>query len=330
MSFASGLKLRVRHAPWWIAMRRARHLGWRDALTCRRLTSRILDSRPVMTREVGEQSSAACEVHLLTYNADWMTALWAAKSFYHYAQVDYPMVWHEGGILSPRNRAQLLRHFPQSRVVTRQEAAARVEKHLLDGGFTRCLDARRRSVLMMKLLDCLVLSRAERLLLLDSDVLFFRQPTELIDAVMNKAEVNLFNREASGKSFYNVTPQAAKRDFNIEMVEALNTGVGLVRRASLKLEMIEEFLINPDLLSTPWLAEQTLQAMCSSRVGVRLLPSVYLVSNTPTPEMMNADGQKIVSKHYSGGGHKLLCEEGVTQLIRQGLLRELSSSQREA
>ena len=108
MGFVSELKLRVRHTPWWIAMRHVRHLGWRPALNCRRLTSRILDTRPIITREVSEQSSAACEVHLLTYNADWMTALWAAKSFYHYAQVDYPIVWHEGGTLSSRNRVQLL------------------------------------------------------------------------------------------------------------------------------------------------------------------------------------------------------------------------------
>jgi hypothetical protein len=251
---------------------------------------------------------------------DWQMALWAAKSFYHYAGVDWPLVWHEGGSLRPCYRTALKRHFPQSLVLTAEEATTGVEAELARGGFTRCLHARRRSFMLMKMIDCVVLSNAKRLLLLDSDVLFFKKPEELIAAGTSEWLKNLFNRDKG--SWYTIPREAAKARYGIDVIPELNAGLGSVRRESLTLPMMEEFLADPDILSEPWLTEQTLQALCGSRVGVELLPETYLVSQSSgltTPE-----GRPLVAKHYPGFSRHLLYEEGMTHLIRRGFLEALS------
>lgn len=325
VNLASTLKLHFRHSALWVNFRRMQSFGWRRTLLYRHIVPRILQTRALTTQPVSERPGTPCEVQILTYNGDCMAALWAAKSFYHYAQVDYPLVWHEGGVLSPANRARLKEHFPQSRILSAREADVQVDEVLRKGNFVRCLEARRHGIMMKKMLDCLVLSRAERLLMLDSDVLFFRAPQEIVSGVAAKIEHNLFNRETHG-SCYNISPQAAKDRYGIEMVKDLNAGLSLLRRESLTLEMMEEFLHDPDILSNPWLTEQTLQALCASRTSTRFLPDSYFVTGVFRPGLIDNTGRIFTAKHYSGGGRPLLYEEGMRQLIKQGLLDELSPS----
>src|SRR5262249_16121089 len=185
----------LRSWPAWVYFRRLQQTGWLHNLHRWSIVPRILKTRPIHTQPVGDQAGQPCEVHILTWDMDWQMALWPAKSFYHYAGVDWPLVWHEGGSLRPAYRAALKRHFPQSLVLTSAEPTIGVEAELTRGGFTWCLKARRRSFMLMKMIDCVVLSNAQRLFLLDSDVLFFKQPEELIAAGTSEFSKNLFNRD---------------------------------------------------------------------------------------------------------------------------------------
>ena len=310
----------LRSWPAWVYFRRLQRTGWMHNLHRWSIVPRILKTRPIHTQPVGDQAGQPCEVHILTWDMDWQMALWAAKSFYHYAGVDWPLVWHEAGSLRPCYRTALKRHFPQSLVLTAEEATTGVEAELARGGFTRCLHARRRSFMLMKMIDCVVLSNAKRLLLLDSDVLFFKKPEELIAAGTSELLKNLFNRDKG--SWYTIPREAAKARYGIDLIPELNAGLGLVRRESLTLPMMEEFLADPDIQSEPWLTEQTLQALCGSRVGVELLPETYLVSQSPG--LTTSKGGPLVSKHYPGLVRHLLYEEGMTHLIRSGFLEALS------
>ena len=325
LSFARKLKLRLRHTPLWVNFRRVQNLGVRRTLLCHRTLPLILRTLPVTTQPVSDKPGTPCEVHILTFNGDCHAALWTAKSFYHYAQVDYPLVWHEGGVLSPANRQLLKNHFPQSRLMTRSESTARVEPWLSENGLGLCLEARRRSMPMMKVLDFVMLSRAERLLGLDSDVLFFREPREITGGVKTNINHNLFNHEPDGTCAYGVAPHAARERYGFEMVEGLNAGLFLLKRESLSLKMMEEFLQDPDIWANSWIIEQTLLALCHSRTGVGFLPRSYLVTGNYRPGLTDAAGNLLTAKHYSGGGRALLCEEGMRQLIKQGFIDTMSA-----
>jgi hypothetical protein len=256
----------------------------------------------------------------MTFDRDCLMALWTAKSFYHYSQVSWPLVWHQGGPLSRRNLRLLRQHFPDSYIYTAAEANQRVEAELGRGGFRRSLEARRRSFSLIKMIDFIVLAKADRVLNLDADVLFFAKPEELLSAVASDAPVNLFNRDNG--SCYNVSPEAARHRHGVVLVEELNAGLGLVRRGSFTVEMIEAFLEDPEVMSNVWLADQTLQALGGHQAGVSLLPETYSVSKSPG--LSTGDGRPLIAKHYPGPSRQLLFEEGMLQLIDRGFFRDLS------
>jgi hypothetical protein len=309
----------LRSSPTWLRVREIQRDGLGYWLARWGLERKILATRPIRTRPAVPSDIPACEVHILTYDRDCLLALWAAKSFYAQAEVDWPLVWHEGGSLKPGNRGLLRRHFPDSALLTVAEANRRVESELDRLGLSRCREARRRTFMLYKLLDCLVLSRAQNILCLDSDILFFRRPDDLLKAGDGPLPHNRYARDRA--SCYGIGVDAALARFGVAPVERLNAGLSLFRRASLDLAMLEEFLGDSDLVATPWLTEQTLHALCAGRIGVDFLPEEYLVSTEA--ELHTPDGRNLVAKHYPSHPRRYLFEEGIPHLERQGFLERL-------
>ncbi|HWE03311.1 MAG TPA: hypothetical protein VG326_12955 [Tepidisphaeraceae bacterium] len=267
------------------------------------------------------QPGTQCEVHILIRGADVRLALWAIKSFYTFSEVVWPLVWHQGGPIDRHDRDLLSRHFPNSRFVAEEAADSEVTYQLEKHKLKRCADARRRSVMMRKLLDCLLLSAAENVLLIDSDILFFRRPDELIHAGRSRLSRSLFNRDCSDWP-YNLTPEAAKERHCLDLVPRLNAGLCLFRRESLPLTLIEEFLADPDILSDPWWTEQTLHALLASRLGCDFLPETYMLSFGPG--MTTSAGQPLTAKHYANFPRPFLYDEGMRELIERGFISALS------
>jgi hypothetical protein len=151
------------------------------------------------------------------------------------------------------------------------------------------------------------------MLLLDSDVLFFSEPTELLLRIEDKNyRKNTVNADIA--SAYTVTPEAASKHANVTLIERFNSGLGLIHRDSLRFDWFEEFLNIPGIIDHFWRIEQTLFALCSSRFGVDLLPSEYNVRLTGTLNGAPA-------RHYVGAIRHLFYREGIRELHRRGLDR---------
>ena len=154
------------------------------------------------------------------------------------------------------------------------------------------------------------------MLLLDSDVLFFREPTKLLRAIEDPGYgLNTVNRDIA--SAYTVDPAEVKRQMGINFIERFNTGLGLIQKESLRLDWIEEFLGLPGILEGHfWRIEQTLYALCSSRFGVELLPETYDIR-------LSGGINNSSCRHYVGAIRHLFYKEGIRWLVRAGLLQEL-------
>jgi hypothetical protein len=255
-------------------------------------------------------------VHILVWERDYLNGLWAAKSFYAGAKVNWPLYWHQGGFLSVKAKRQLKTHFPDSLLLEADTADREVARLLDTRGLIRCRAARDKAFMLRKLIDPVLLGRTDYMLLLDTDVLFFRSPEEILTAVASGTTVSHFNRDVG--YWYNITPEAAKQRHGIDLVPDLNAGLGLVPRANVDLDLIEQFLVDPDLLTEPWLTEQTLQALLASRYGVCHLPDTYNLSTSPG--LATSDGRPFVAKHYPGHPRPWLYQEGMPHLLRLGLL----------
>lgn len=314
------LRERLRRSHAWVTLRRAQREGARKAFKRWRLWSSILKTRPVLTDELTE--GAPVEVHLLCYRRDYLSAVWALKSFYHFARVRYPLVIHVQGEAPRRVLKRLREHFPAARVVTQEEADALVEARLRGRGLSRLIAARKGNPFMLKLTDFPLLGGAVNLLTLDSDLVFFRRPAELLVAGREPLSSSLFQCDPA--SAYNIDEARASEELGVRLAPRVNTGVALYARRSLDLARCEEYLAHAEVARSTGFIEQTLHALCASAQNrVTYLPDTYLVSLRE-----DIDLSRLVMRHYAGPSRPLLTEEGMSRLVRAGFLEELSRDER--
>jgi hypothetical protein len=314
MSALAPIRRALRSNRHWVSARRIQREGPLVAFERWHLWFRILDTGPVTSSVADERSPV--EIHILCSERDYLCAIWALKSLYRFAEVTYPLAIHLQGWCPSRVGRRLRQHFPQARVITNSEADVLVDAELGARRLHRLRELRRRTPFMLKLTDFVMSCRASRLLLLDSDVLFFARPRHLLEGIHSPSNTALFQRDL--ESTYNIGAHAALERFGIRLMPAINTGIGVVPRDAIDLERCEHFLSDPEVGRANGFIEQTLYALCmSDRLAVKYLPESYLVSLQPS-----ANFDVLTARHYAGPSRPLLTSEGLPALIRKGFLRE--------
>ena len=289
--------------------------GPRTAWAIDTLRPRILRTPPVHTPS---PIDTRVEAHVLTSQNDWLNLTWCLKSFYAVAggsgdAVPVALCIHDDGSLKADAIHALCSHFPGARLVHRGEADEVVPATL--AGLPKCISFRSENQLAQKVFDFrhYLARTCDRMLLLDSDVLFFSRPDELLERLsLPGYRKNSVNSDIA--SAYTISPEDALRLSGVALVERFNSGLGLIHRDSIRIEWIEEFLNLPDILSHSWRIEQTLYALCSSRFGHEPLPADYDV-------FLNGSVGHRPVRHYVGAIRHLMYTEGMRKLVRGKLLR---------
>jgi hypothetical protein len=272
----------------------------------------VVRPRILHTSPVENTYDRTCELHVLTSWQDWLNLIWTLKSFYMASRRNYALCIHEDGSLSRQQLETLREHFPAARVISRVEANDTVLSTL--AAFPRCRAFRESNHLSPKLFDFRHYLQSERMLLLDSDVLFFREPAELLRRIEDKNYCwNTVNRDIA--SAYTVDGKTVKAQSEVDLIEGFNSGLGLIHKDALRLEWMEEFLGLPGILDGHfWRIEQTLQALCSSRFGVELLPSEYDIR-------LQSRINRVACRHYVGAIRHLFYKEGISRLQKEQFLK---------
>jgi len=299
----------LRKQLWWLRFQELRREGFRAAWVRQQFQKQILSTLPLQTATTGP-----VEVRVLTWRRDWVNMVWALKSFYHFAQVDYPLHIHDGGLL-PWQCEELLKHFPNARIITRAEADQRYPKELTQRGWHRSAEYRQKNVSTRKLFDYVLDSQAESFVTIDSDIVFFQRPDLLLPN--GPVTTNRYNRDDG--YWYSLSLDELEKAFGIRPPDGINSGLAIIHRESLDLAKVEEFLGYPPLFADPWVTEQTLHALCSTLFGVDLLPDTYRVGG---PIGITPD---LICKHYPGTHRPLLYSEGMGHLIKTGFLQKLGA-----
>jgi hypothetical protein len=242
--------------------------------------------------------------------------IWALKTFYHFAEVDYPLVVHDGGLL-PWQIARLSDHFPGVRFILAADADARYPSELRRRGLNRSAEYRARNVSTRKLFDFYLDSTADYVLTIDSDIVFFRKPDELIQPP-GGWDRNWYNRDCD--YWYSLSLDELEASFGVRPSPFVNSGLAVVRRESMHFPAVERYLGHPTLFADRWVAEQTLHALLSTNYGLAFLPDSYRVGGPPglTPDL--------VCKHYPGTFRPHLYTEGMRHLRNVGLIDDLRRS----
>lgn len=294
---------------WYLSLKQKYGDGLRVAYYRDVVRPRILHTQPIWNTE-----DLTCEIHVLTSAQDWLNLMWGLKSLYYYSQRSYALCIHGDASLTSEHQAILQEHFPQARIIDRTQADQQVLDWLTP--YPRCQELRRTNPLAPKVFDFLYYLRSDRLFLFDSDILFFQEPTHLLQCLENpNYTLNTVNADVA--SAYTVDPQVAKEQLSVDLISCFNSGLGLIHKASLNLEWLEEFLALPGVIGHFWRIEQTLFALCSSRFGVELLPPEYTVR-------LDRGLQNSPSRHYVGQIRQLLYREGVATLAQYNFLSKMT------
>jgi hypothetical protein len=294
----------ARSQDWYLALRRVQKFGL--ARSTRRWLREpgILRSAPVRTTP--PDRAGPCEVHMLTHQGDWVMALWALKSFFHFSGADFPVYLHAGGDIPEAARAELHRHLPDAVFFGLKEADQVVEPVLAREGLATVAAVRREKLLFRKLVDVVTIGSAPNILLLDADVLFFAPPDELVRLARSRLDRLVFNRDFA--DWYAITPEQARERFGLTLPPAVNVGLGVVPRACVPLGVVDEWFRNG--VPVDPVPDQTIYALLGARVGLEYLPPEY-ATITGRVDLARTP---LISRHYCGFLRHLFFDEGIPHL----------------
>ncbi len=308
------------------------------------LYQQIFDTRPfVMTKQ------SNLELHMLVCEKDYLRSFWALKSFFYYSELPARLVIQNDGSLTAQALDRYHEHFPNCIINTENDD----EIHTALTGYPMCQFFLGYHAISKKLFHPLLLAKADYLILMDSDILWFK-PSKAIKKAVRKSLP--FYVDAGAKAYVRNQEFMEQR---LELYPAHNVNSGIVGYAKsnfLDLEFIESMIqklvhVPKDLISESigykdvsvdpdsdniyqtlcwWVMEQTIYALLFGREPQRqmlksgsnrkldlLLRDLHQFTNTPILR-----GTALV--HYiSDLRHRQFFPTGVEHLINRGFLEKL-------
>jgi hypothetical protein len=238
------------------------------------------------------------EVHMLLHKARVWEGAWALYSLLHYAGEPLRVVIHDDGTLDKGCAGILSGLFPGIRIIPRKEADDVVNAKLERQGLKHCLALRRTYyVHFLKLIDPFVFAGTPAYIVIDSDILTFSQPSELLDLGFGAGGGTTPHLYSPDRVDSLVRTPEALCAAGLPPVRKLNCGLVRIQRGGFSLEHVDQMIAKLDILnreSIHFFTEQTLYACEMACHGaVRLDPERYTICGDP-------HDSKIVTGHYCG------------------------------
>lgn len=243
----------------------------------------ILRTRPVPTWPTSDLSVRylVCHEHLLE-------VIWAAKSLLADDRIrDWKLFFHDDGTLTQGDRKLLMHHFPNAEIMLRADAD-RIMQRVLPPA---CWALRESLVFGLKLFDYAHFAKGAPYLACDSDVLFFRDPDELYNSMVNPQGIrwNQDNdHDAEKNAVYCDTPTNIQKKIGITPAPRFNAGLVVMPHA-LDLNQIEGWIQALQPLRWPYAAEQTIYALMAAEGGSPL-PVEY--------DTIERNWPNVISEHF--------------------------------
>lgn len=275
---------------------------------------KILSSKPIVCNNDSE-----FEVHILTCEKDFLDAVWCLKTLYHYSGVRPKLVIHEDGSLSIGNIKTFLKHFVNCRVIRRKDADEDLKHFLANYKYSQKNRLNKDFFGALKIFDAFYYAKADKLLLLDSDILFFKKPNEIIEYI--KEDKPFFNSDY--QDAYSKPVSELNKILGVSIFPKVNSGIMFLRKEYHfnNRDFIEYYFEKMEAIIQPrninW-HEQTLNALLLSKYGAIRLNENYQISKRPITD-------KTVCHHYvNDGSRKNFYKEGLKYLKSIKFLKEFN------
>ena len=199
-----------------------------------------------------------CDIHFLTGDRFWYQTVFCAYSMAQHSKISLRPVIYDDGTLALKYQKEILRIFPNAQIHLKGDLDERIEAHLPARKFPYLRERRESYPNIRKLTDIHVGSEGWKLVL-DSDMLFFRQPNTLLNWLQNPTQpCHMVDTETS----YGYSPALMESLAGAKIAERVNVGICGLNSSEFDWEQIEHWcktLIESE--GTHYYQEQTLVAM---------------------------------------------------------------------
>ena len=245
-------------------------------------------------------------IHVLTSEKDWQLCAWMLASFFHHTEHTWNVVIHDDGTLTEEIRKELGVLFKIARIIPRAQADATLDAVLKPLPFA--YEYRGMHPLALKIFDMAYYCEAPRFIMLDSDVLFFNHPREIMDWTGSGAKECWFNEDHAESCL--LAEKDAIEDLSVKLWPRVNTGIALIAKEAIDFEFCDRALGETSILKGDLRrVEQTLFAVCASRHGKGgLLPKTYEIS------LGRHAAEDCIARHYVGPVRDRFYGEGMKRL----------------
>lgn len=250
------------------------------------------------------------EIHILCQKSDiWMMARSLYSFLYFSCLKPSAIIIHDDGSFSGADTNALVSKFSNLQVVSRSYADNNVMAVLNNKKAKRY--RKEGHPLILKLVDIFVLSSAPKIMVLDSDVLFFNKPEEIVRFIKRENDTEALISglpELFDKFQILVNDDYLKRNGLINRkIEFMNSGIILYNRASLSMDMLYEYFNNCLRRYDDYFVEMTGWNCLIGQLKYEFLPfNKYIIKGRIT--------ETTIAKHYTSGRRQELYAHGLDLL----------------
>ena len=187
---------------------------------------------------------SSIELHVLGGRTRVVMALWMILSWFVSRRSSCMVVFHDDGTLTSADKALIQDLLPSARVIMDSESSE-VMDHAL-AGFPLCLQCRNLHPMSRKLFDYPVFGRSDKIFSVDTDILFFAYPAELIANLVDSSGRALFMKDVGDCCLLPADEVFEK--FGGVLTPGVNAGFVVLPKRMVSFETLEDVLTRTDLL----------------------------------------------------------------------------------
>lgn len=241
-------------------------------------------------------------VHTLLCKKDILLFHWMIRSLFINTNIPFSVTIHEDGSLNEKDIKLLKDSFLNIKIIRRSEADMTMGEMLID--FPSLQEYRKVSFWAIKALDVYALGSSKKMILIDSDILFFKN----CDSLFTHSEESFWMKDVCYA--LGIDSAICEKILEVSQLKNINAGCGIVNRsiynpklANIFLEKIQQNPVN----------DMIFHAIFSSfprNVLPHFLSANYQLSFTPLSD-------DIICKHYVNPIRFWFYEEGIPKVASQ-------------
>lgn len=231
-------------------------------------------------------------LHMLCQEEDVVMAEWALRSFLKYSELCPKIIIHDDGTMSKDSVRILEDRFSNLKVLLKSEAVKMLEARD-DFKQKREFSVSGHNI-VMQLIDIFLLSDTSKVMLMDSDILFFNKPQEIINFINGQTDCDALVSKQPG-SYDLMINDDYNNKYHIYERQAgfMNSGMIIFNKASISLDRFYEFFDNTKKNYGDYFLGMSGWGCLISQINYKFLPEEkYILKGRPTKDT--------IMKHFTG------------------------------